>query len=397
MIEGEYRLRQIPEISGAMAVMDPHTGRVLAMVGGFSFEQSQFNRATQALRQPGSSFKPIVYAAAIDNGYTPSTIILDAPIEIDIGTAGIWKPENYGGQFYGPSTLRFGLEESRNVMTVRLAQDIGMPLIAEYAKKFGVYDQLPPYLSYALGAGETTLMRMVTAYSMIDNGGRRVIPTLIDRIQDRYGHTILQARQARMRRLQGQKLAGSAGADADRSPREGARSDDRLSDHLDDGGRGPARHRDGASRRRQADRGQNRHHQRQQGRLVHRFFARHRLRRLHGLRQAEADIANATGGNLAAPIVRDFFKVALTDKPPIPFPCRRASSWCASMPRPACAPRPGDNKVILEAFKPGTAPPDSYSVIGADNTGGPMPARGPGPVSPDADRAIRSNGTGGLY
>ncbi len=189
--QGQFRLRQVPEISGAMVVMDPHTGRVLAMVGGFSYDQSQFNRATQALRQPGSSFKPLVYAAAIDNGYTPSTVVLDAPIEIDMGQGGgVWKPENYGGKFYGPSTLRFGLEQSRNVMTVRLAQDIGMPLISEYAKRFGVYDDLPPYLSYALGAGETTVLRMVTAYSMLDNGGRRVKPTLIDRIQDRYGHTI---------------------------------------------------------------------------------------------------------------------------------------------------------------------------------------------------------------
>ena len=189
--QGKYRLRQIPEISGAMVVMDPRTGRVLAMVGGFSFDQSQFNRATQALRQPGSSFKPLVYAAALDNGYTPSSIVMDAPIEIDMGQGGgIWRPENYGGKFFGPSTLRFGLEQSRNVMTVRLAQDIGMPLIAEYAKRFGVYDELPPYLSYALGAGETTVLRMVTAYSMFDNGGRRVKPTLVDRIQDRYGHTI---------------------------------------------------------------------------------------------------------------------------------------------------------------------------------------------------------------
>src|SRR6201996_418647 len=190
-VDGQFRLRQLPEVSGAMVVMDPHTGRVLAMVGGFSFDQSQFNRATQALRQPGSSFKPIVYAAALDNGYTPSTIVMDAPIEIDMGQGGgIWKPENYGGKFFGPSTLRFGLEQSRNVMTVRLAQDIGMPLIAEYAKRFGVYDELPPYLSYALGAGETTVLRMVTAYSMFANGGRRVTSTLIDRVQDRYGKTI---------------------------------------------------------------------------------------------------------------------------------------------------------------------------------------------------------------
>jgi len=189
--DGQFVLHQIPEVSGAMVVEDPWTGRVLAVVGGFSFDQSQFNRATQALRQPGSSFKPFVYAAALDNGYTPSTIVLDAPVEIEQGPgAAAWRPENYEGKFYGPATLRFGLEHSRNVMTVRLAQDIGMPLIAEYAKRFGVYDDLPPYLSFSLGAGETTLLRMTTAYAMFDNGGRRVKPTLIDRIQDRYGHTV---------------------------------------------------------------------------------------------------------------------------------------------------------------------------------------------------------------
>ena len=198
--EGQFRLRQVPEVSGAIVAMDPQTGRVLAMVGGFSYDQSQFNRATQALRQPGSSFKPLVYAAALDNGYTPSTVVMDAPLEIDTGS-GIWAPENYSKKFYGPSTLRFGIEQSRNVMTVRLAQDVGMPLIGEYAKRFGVYDSLPPYLSFALGAGETTLLRMVGAYAMFDNGGRKIKPTLIDRIQDRYGHTIYKHDFARMPRL----------------------------------------------------------------------------------------------------------------------------------------------------------------------------------------------------
>jgi len=123
------------------------------------------------------------------NGYTPSTVVMDAPLEIDTGS-GIWSPENYSKKFYGPSTLRFGIEQSRNVMTVRLAQDVGMPLIGEYAKRMGIYDSLPPYLSFALGAGETTLLRMVGAYGMFDNGGRKIVPTLIDRIQDRYGRTI---------------------------------------------------------------------------------------------------------------------------------------------------------------------------------------------------------------
>src|ERR1700759_2800537 len=201
IVDGQYRLRQLPEVSGAMVVMDPHTGRVLAMVGGFSFDQSQFKRATQAYRQPGSTIKPIVYSSAIDNGYTPSSVEIDGPIEIDQGQGGgVWRPENFSvGKYQGPTTLRNALRLSLNTVTVRLAQDIGMPLIGEYAKRFGIYDELPNYLSYALGAGETTVMRMVTAYSMIDNGGRRVKPTLIDRIQDRYGHTIFKhdARECR--------------------------------------------------------------------------------------------------------------------------------------------------------------------------------------------------------
>jgi penicillin-binding protein 1A len=187
---GIYTLEQIPEIEGALVAMDPRTGRVLAMVGGFSFAESEFNRATQALRQPGSSFKPIVYAAALDNGYTPASVVLDAPVEIRNGDGSIWRPENYAQQFYGPQTLRRGIERSRNVMTVRLAKDIGMPLVAEYARLFGVYDSMQPVLAMALGAGETTDMRMTAAYATIANGGRKIVPTLIDRIQDRYGVTV---------------------------------------------------------------------------------------------------------------------------------------------------------------------------------------------------------------
>jgi len=188
--DGIYTLEQVPEIEGALVAMDPRTGRVLALVGGFSFAESEFNRATQALRQPGSSFKPIVYAAALDNGYTPASVVLDAPVEIRNSDGSIWRPENYAQQFYGPQTLRRGIERSRNVMTVRLAKDIGMPLVAEYAKLFGVYDTMQPVLAMALGAGETTDMRMTAAYATIANGGRKIVPTLIDRIQDRYGVTV---------------------------------------------------------------------------------------------------------------------------------------------------------------------------------------------------------------
>jgi penicillin-binding protein 1A len=391
--QGQYRLHQVPEISGAMVVMDPHTGRVLAMVGGFSFDQSQFNRATQALRQPGSSFKPIVYAAALDNGYTPSTIVMDAPIEIDMGQGGgIWRPENYGGKFFGPSTLRFGLEESRNVMTVRLAQDIGMPLIAEYAKRFGVYDELPPYLSYALGAGETTVLRMVTAYSMFDNGGRRVIPTLIDRIQDRYGHTIYKHDQ--------RECQGCDATKWDNQPEPTLV--DRREQVID-----PMTAyqitslMEGVVQRGTAT------VVRQVGKPI---------AGKTGTTNDEKDVwfvgyspdivcgvymgfdkprhigRLATGGHLAAPVVKDFLTIALADKPPIPFSVPPGIKLIRVNAHNGMRAGPGDPKVILEAFKPGTAPPDNYSVIGADSTNGVPTSQ----AAPDGGNVVRT-GTGGLY
>jgi len=184
-----WTLRQVPAIQGGFVAMDVNTGRVLAMQGGFSYQNSVFNRATQATRQPGSSFKPFVYAAALDSGFTPATIVIDAPIEVDTG-AGIWRPENASKKYYGPTPLRTGIERSRNLMTVRIAQEIGMQTVAGYAERFGVYDHLEPYLANALGSQETTLYRMVAAYAMFANGGERVEPTLVDRVQDRSGHTI---------------------------------------------------------------------------------------------------------------------------------------------------------------------------------------------------------------
>jgi penicillin-binding protein 1A len=184
-----WTLRQVPEVQGAFMAMDVNTGRVLAMQGGFSYQASVFNRATQARRQPGSAFKPFVYAAALDSGYTPATIVVDAPIEIDT-PQGLWVPQNASNEFYGPTPLRTGIEQSRNLMTIRLAQEIGMDRVADYAERFGVYDDMSPFLSNALGAQETTLFRMVAAYAMFANGGERVEPTLVDRVQDRYGHTI---------------------------------------------------------------------------------------------------------------------------------------------------------------------------------------------------------------
>lgn len=401
-VEGQYRLRQIPEVSGAMVVMDPWTGRVLAMVGGFSFDQSQFNRATQAYRQPGSSFKPIVYSAALDNGYTPSTVVLDAPIEIDQGQgAGVWRPENFSANKYqGPVTLRNALRQSLNTVTVRLAQDIGMPLIGEYARRFGVYDELPNYLSYALGAGETTAMRMVTAYSMLANGGRRVKPTLIDRIQDRYGHTIFKHDQRECR-----------GCDAPGGWKN--QPEPQLIDRREQ--------------------------------VLDSMTAYQITELLEGVVQAgtatvvrevgkpiagktgttneakdawfvgfSPDIAvaiymgydkprplgkgnAATGGHLAAPIARDFLKLALADKPAVPFKVPAGIKLIRVVAKTGMRAGPGETGgTILEAFKPGTAPPDNYSVIGVADADG----RGGVPASqqqqPDSGFFMRP-GTGGLY
>jgi len=184
-----WTLRQIPEVQGAFMAMDVNTGRVLAMQGGFSYQHSVFNRATQATRQPGSSFKPFVYAAALDSGFSPATIVVDAPIEVDT-PQGIWRPKNYSNKFYGPTPMRTGIEQSRNLMTVRLAEEVGMETVARYAEKFGVYDNMGRFLANSLGAEETTLFRMVAAYAMFANGGERVAPTLVDRVQDRYGATV---------------------------------------------------------------------------------------------------------------------------------------------------------------------------------------------------------------
>lgn len=191
---GEGILRQVPLVDGALIALDPHTGRVLAMAGGYSFYKSQFNRVTQARRQPGSSFKPFVYAAALENGYTPSSRVLDAPyVEFDIEQDDYWAPGNYvKGKWEGLTTMRIGLEKSRNLMTVRMAKDIGLETVSEIGERFGLYDKLPPYTAMSLGAGETSLWRLAKGYAAFVNGGREVTPTLLDRVQNRHGETLFR-------------------------------------------------------------------------------------------------------------------------------------------------------------------------------------------------------------
>ncbi len=403
---GQYRLRQVPEISGGMVVQDPWTGRVLAMVGGFSYDQSQFNRATQALRQPGSSFKPIVYAAALDNGYTPSSLVLDAPIELDQGAGlGVWKPENYENNFFGPSTLRFGIEHSRNVMTVRLAQDVGMPLIAEYSKRFGVYDSLPPYLSFSLGAGETSLLRMVTAYAMFDNGGRRVKPTLVDRIQDRYGHTVYRHDERECIGCSAKKWENQPEPSLiDRreqviDPMTAYQVTSMMEGVVLRGTAGGAGFQREVGKPVAGKTGTTNDYKDAwfigytPDVVVGVYFGYDKPRSLG---------RGETGGALAAPVVKNFMKAALADKPAAPFRVPPGIKLIRIDPKTGMHAGPDTAKAILEAFKPGTAPPDSYSVVGFDNGqggnfgGGGAPAAFGQSVSPESGRAVRS-GTGGLY
>jgi penicillin-binding protein 1A len=395
-VEGQYRLRQVPDVSGAMVAMDPWTGRVVAMVGGFSFDQSQFNRATQAYRQPGSSFKPIVYSTAMDNGYTPSTVVVDAPIEIDQGQgAGVWRPENYStGKYYGPTTLRNALIRSLNTVTVRLAQDVGMPLIGEYAKRFGIYDELPNYLSYALGAGETTVMRMVTAYSMFANGGKRVKPTLIDRIQDRYGHTIFKHDQRECRGCdtgdgwknqpeptlvdRREQVLDSMTAYQITSMMEGVVQSGTAT-VLREVGK-PIAGKTGTTND-------------EKDAWFIGFSPDLVVGVYIGFDKPRNLGKGGTGGHLAAPVVRDFMKLALADKPAVPFRVPAGIKLIRVDAKSGMRAGPGDGgRTILEAFKPGTAPPDNYSVIGVADAEGRSLS-----VSPDADRAIFRPGTGGLY
>jgi penicillin-binding protein 1A len=386
--QGQFRLRQIPDVSGAIVAMDPFTGRVFAMVGGFSFDQSEFNRATQALRQPGSSFKPFVYATALDNGYTPSSVVLDAPIEIDQGPGlGIWRPENFEGKSSGPHTLRYGIEHSINQMTVRLAKDVGMPLIVEYAKRFGVYDDLPPYLSMSLGSGETTLLRMTTAYSMLANGGRRIKATLIDRIQDRWGHTIFKHDE---RICQGCDAAKWENQSEPRLIDKREQVLDPLTAYqITSMMEGVIQRGTG-----QAIKEVGKHLAGKTGTTneakdlwfvgfspdltVGVFMGYDRPRSLGDSAQAAL---------YTAPIFRDFMKAELKDKPDVPFRVPPGIKLISIDPRTGL--RAAGNGTILEAFKPGTAPPDSYSVIGDSS---PRALS----VTPDADRAVGS-GTGGLY
>lgn len=393
--KSSYALQQIPEIQGSVVVMEPHTGRVLAMVGGFSFAQSQFNRATQAYRQPGSSFKPFVYAAALDNGYTPASVIYDGPVAITQENGEIWRPKNYGGDFSGASTLRSGIEKSKNLMTVRLANDLGMPIVAEYAEKLGVYDKLMPVLSMSLGAGDTTVLRMVSGYSVIVNGGRAVSPSFIDRIQDRYGHTNYRDDKRRCDECNLPWL----------NQKEPELIDDREQ-ILD-----PATAYQVTSMLEGVI-------ERGTGRRL-KYLKRHIAGKTGttndskdawfigftpniivgvyiGYDQPRPLGLGGTGAALALPVFDYFIKNALKNEPNIPFQRPDDMRVIAINQKTGMRVKPGDNPedTILESFRPGTGPSDVYKVIGStDSFVEGMPIL---PTSEKVQDALK-NGENGLY
>ena len=385
--KGLYHLVQVPEIQGAIVAMDPHTGRVQALVGGFSYGASQFNRAVQAVRQPGSSFKPFVYAAALDNGYTPASVVLDAPIEVQLQSGDIWKPENYSKEFYGPSTLRRGIELSRNAMTVRLAQDMGMDKVAELSERLGIYDNMPELLAFALGAGETTLIRMVAAYSMIDNGGKRIQPTLLDRIQDRYGKTIFKHDD--------RPCEACSATDWENNPEPvipDTRSDvmnpftayqiTSMMEGVVQRGTGQALRSVGkpiAGKTGTSNDEKDAWFVGFTPDLAVGVYIGYDTPRPMGRKQ--------TGGELAAPIVADFLKVALRDKPATPFRVPAGIELMPIDPNSGMRGEFGGDGVILEAFKPGEAPNDEMMLIGGSV---PLPAEAVG-------EGGLTTGTGGLY
>ncbi len=366
--DGLYALRQMPEVEGALVALDPHTGRVLAMTGGFSFQKNQFNRAVQAFRQPGSSFKPFVYLAALDSGYTPSSLILDAPLVMEQPDGTKWKPKNYSRVFYGPTTLRVGIEKSRNLMTIRLAQAIGMRKILNYGKKFGISDKLEPVLATALGSGETTLMRLTAAYGMLVNGGKRITPSLIDRIQDREGKTIYK----HDKRMCGTCVGAEASPDVrPEIPDEREQIQDPASAYqmvniltgvIE---RGTGRSIKSLKKTLGAKSGTSND-------SIDAWFIGFSPDLVVGVwvgfDNPKTLGPNDTGGVTAAPIFKDFMKKALADKSDIPFrvpPTVELVRVNAKTGKPA---EVGDEDIIMEAFRHGTDLNKPTRIIGRDIT-----------------------------
>ena len=373
--DGSYALRQIPAVSGALVALDPHTGRVLALVGGFDFATSEFDRATQARRQPGSAFKPFVYLAALDHGYTPASIVLDAPVVIDQGEhLRKWKPANYTERFYGPSTLRVGLEESRNLMTLRVAQDIGMKTVGDYAARFGLYEDLPELPSAALGSMETTPLDLAAAYAMLVNGGRKIEPAFVERIQDRNGHTVYRrdardcdrCRPGEWRHQLPPILRDIRPVIAD--PRTTYQVVSMLEGAVQ---RGTGR----ALRKLDATIGGKTGTTNEFRDAWFVGFTPDLVAAAYvGFDQPQSLGWKEAGGRVAAPIVRDFFAGALAGKPAVPFRVPPGIRFVRVERGSGALPGPASDDVIVEAFLPGTEPTQRAALRAAEGLDGALEA-----------------------
>jgi penicillin-binding protein 1A len=394
-----YRLRQIPKVNGGMVVMDPHTGRVLAMQGGWAYGNSEFNRATQALRQPGSAFKPFVYLSALENGFTPSTLVLDAPFVLDQGPGKPkWRPTNYSHEYYGPTPIRVGIEKSRNLMTVRLAHHLGMERIANTAKRFGIHEDLPLFLANSLGAMESKIIDMAAAYAVLVNGGKDVNPVFIDRIQTRNGQTIYRFDD---------RLCGDCGP----------------SEAWQDGLRVPAL----PDNRAQITDPRNAY---QIVSILEGVVQRGtgvRLRSLNlplagktgttndskdswfmgftpdlvigvyvGFDKPETLGRKETGSSVALPIFKSFVEEALADVPPVPFRIPPGISLVQVNAENGVRAKPGDRRIIWEAFLKGQEPDGTITILegGGENS---QISVMPETSTTDSQIQATTSGTGGLY
>jgi penicillin-binding protein 1A len=385
---GSFELRQVPKVQGALVAMNPKTGRIMAMVGGFSHSISQFNRAVQAMRQPGSTFKPIVYAAALDSGYTPASVIVDEPVEFHLGDQ-VWSPRNDANEYEGPAILRFGIEHSRNVMAAKLADAVGMDTVTSYAQRLGVYDKnVKPLLSMSIGSNETSLLRMVAAYAVIDNGGMQVKPTLIDRVQDRHGRTIYRQQsvtcnECAASRWQGQdepelqdgreRVLDPMTAYQVTSMMESVVSDGTASKRISLGR--PVAGKTGTT---------NDNHD-----AWFVGFTPELVTGVYiGFDEPESLGRAASGSGVAAPVFNSFMKVALAGQPIENFHMPEGMQVYNIDVHSGMAALPGAPGAVSEPFKPGTKPADVFSTVDETEISG--------ATSAQVRNALQSNAAG-LY
>jgi penicillin-binding protein 1A len=353
-----YWLRQIPNVQGGMIVMDPHTGRIFAVAGGFSYDMSQFNRATQAIRQPGSSFKPFVYLTGLENGFTPATLLLDAPFVLDQGAGlGTWRPKNYSDDFLGPVPMRVGIEKSRNLMTIRLASYVGMDKVSATARRFGIIDDMPPLLSMAVGAGETTLLRMVTGYSSFVNGGKKVVPTLIDRIQDRGGKTIYVHDKRECLNC-GPLIAWSGQPTPEIADNREQIADPRNMYQIVSMLEGVVQRGTGVLMKDlgRPVAGKTGTTNDSKDTWFISFTPDILVGVYIGYDEPKPMGAKETGSRVAVPVVKEFMQAALKDVPPVPFRVPEGIRLVQVNAQTGARAKPGDEKTILEAFVEGTEP-----------------------------------------